>query len=291
MKYTKDLLKNASGPIAYGLTNDYMFRAVLQRSNETLKRLLSALLITPYENIASCEITNPIVLGESIDDKTCIMDVRVMLNNNRLINLEMQMGHLDNWCNRALFYLCRLFCNIRSGQDYSKILPAMHIGILSESPFNDMDEFYSEYLLTNTKHPHIFSRNFSLRMLNLNQLDHIPEKERTSELCLWARLFKARTWEDIRMLTNENKSLKEAANHLRVLSEEEKIQIQCEGRERYFMDMSCSRNEGIAEGMKKGMETAMKLSLRLVEDNRIEDFKRAACDPDFQKILMSEYGI
>lgn len=227
------------------------------------------------------------------------MDVRVLLNNNRLINIEMQMGHLDNWCNRALFYLCRLFCNIRRGQDYSSILPAIHIGILTDSPFRDMTSFYSEYLLTNTKQAHIFSRNFSIRMLNLNQLDNVPESERTSELYFWACLFKATTWEEIRMLAEKNKSIEEAARHLRVLSAEEKIQQQCEGRERYFMDMSCSRNEGIAEGYAtgtadgiiKGQENAMQLSLRLLEDNRISDLKRAASDPAFQKNLLAEYGI
>lgn len=291
MNNTKDLLKTAYGPITYGLTNDYMFRAVLQRSNETLKQLLSALLKTPCEKILSCEITNPIVLGESIDDKTCIMDVRVLLDNNRLINLEMQVGHLDNWCNRALFYLCRLFCNIRHGQNYREILPAMHIGILADSPFEDMNDFYSEYLLTNTNHPHIFTGNFSLRMLNLSQLDYLPENERTSELYLWARLFKAKTWEDIRMLTNKNKSIMEAASHLRILSEDEKIQMQCEGRERYLMDMSAARDAGIEKGIEKGKESAMKLSLRLIEDNRMEDFKRAVSDPVYQEMLMKEYGI
>ncbi len=32
------------GRLTYGLTNDYMFRAILQRSNNVLKHLLAALL-------------------------------------------------------------------------------------------------------------------------------------------------------------------------------------------------------------------------------------------------------
>ena len=314
-----DYLNHASGPIQYGLTNDYMFRAVLQESNETLKLLLSALLPIPYEEIIECVITNPIILGESIDDKTCIMDVRVKLNNNRLINLEMQMGHLDNWCNRALFYLCRLFCNIKSGQDYSQLLPAIHIGILSDPPFSDMDDFYSEYLLTNTRHPHIFSRNFSLRMLNLNQLENATENERVSELYHWACLFRAKTWEDIRMIAENNNAIREAASHLKILSEKEKIQQQAESRERYFMDMSCSRNEGIAEGYSKGsaegysrgsaegyskgsaegyskgsadaQKVATQLALLLVQDGRIADLERIASDPVYYQELLKEYGL
>ena len=54
------------------------------------------------------------------------------------------------------------------------------------------------------------------------------------------------------MIAEKNNAIREAASHLKVLSEEEKIQQQAESRERYFMDMSCSRNEGIAEGYSKG---------------------------------------
>ena len=37
-------LDNLTGPVRYGLTNDYMFRAVFQNSEEALRHLLSALL-------------------------------------------------------------------------------------------------------------------------------------------------------------------------------------------------------------------------------------------------------
>ncbi len=51
-------LDTATGPIQYGLTNDYMFRAVCQQSEEALRHLLSALLNIPYEEIISSAITN-----------------------------------------------------------------------------------------------------------------------------------------------------------------------------------------------------------------------------------------
>lgn len=50
---TASLLKNAAGPIKYGLTNDYMFRAVFQNSEEALRHLLSALLEIAFEEIVS----------------------------------------------------------------------------------------------------------------------------------------------------------------------------------------------------------------------------------------------
>jgi predicted transposase/invertase (TIGR01784 family) len=290
-----DLLASATGPIRYPLTNDYMFHAVFQESPASLKHLLSALLDIPFEEILSCELQNPIILGEHIDDKDCVLDIRLLLNGGRLINLEMQAGHFSTWPNRALFYLCRLYCNIKKGENYSAIKPALHIGILTNPPFPEVQEFYSEYLLTNTKNSHIFSSIFSLRVLDLSQINDVPEKNQDTQLYFWARLFTATTWEEIRMITEKNKNLTDAASYLRQLTEEEKIQLQCEARERYYMDMSSQRDDGMKEGIEIGREqgrnTLTQLMQRLLDENRIDDLKRSLSDPEFQAMLLKEYGL
>lgn len=58
---------NATGPIRYGMTNDCMFRTVLQRNNYVLKGLICSLLYLKPESITSVEITNPIELGETAE--------------------------------------------------------------------------------------------------------------------------------------------------------------------------------------------------------------------------------
>lgn len=81
--------ENASGPIDYGFTNDYMFRIVLQQNNCVLKGLICSLLYLRSDDIVSVEITNPILLGDKFDAKEFIPDIDVTLNNSMLINLEM----------------------------------------------------------------------------------------------------------------------------------------------------------------------------------------------------------
>ena len=105
------------------------------------------------------------------------------------------------------------------------------------------------------------------------------------------------------MIAENNNAIREAASHLKILSEKEKIQQQAESRERYFMDMSCSRNEGIAEGYSKGsaegyskgsadaQKVATQLALLLVQDGRIADLERIASDPVYYQELLKEYGL
>lgn len=298
---------NASGKLPYRLTNDYLFRAVLQENAEVLTHLISALLDIPYPNIASCTITNPIVLGESFDSKTIIMDVRVLLNNHTLINLEMQMGDLALWPNRSLYYLCKLYCNLERGHDYDSILPSVHIGILPHSPFPEMTDFYSEYLMMNRKNHHIFSGNFSLRMLCLDQIGNVPEEEKASELYTWAALFTATTWEEIRMLAQNSDIVKTTASTMYQLTAEEKIRLQCEARERYEHDTATllkrgreagkaeglieGRIEGKIEGKAEATKQFNKLARFLHADNRIDDFIRSTTDPEFQQELLREYHL
>ena len=292
-------LRHLSGPISYPLTNDYMFRAIVQKSNNVLRHLIAAMLHIPLEEITSCTILNPIILGETINDKTCILDVKVILNNSKLINIEMQMSHLENWPDRAVFNLSRMYCNIDSGQTYKEILPAVHIGILKKSPFPDVNEFYSEYLMVNRKNMHVFTGKFSLYVLDLSQLDKLSEEEKQTELYDWARLFAATDWEEVSHLMEKNEAIKEAANYLYELTEDEKIKQQCEARELYYLDMSLAEKAGVDKGFKKGkaegkaegVERVNRLIRKLTQDNRIDDLIKSATDANLQNQLLQEYNL
>ena len=87
--------------IRYGLKNDYMFRAAMQSNEKVLRGLVCALLDLRMDEIKECVIENPIILGEDIDDKTCILDVKILLNNDKRLNIEMQTTDYGNWQDRS----------------------------------------------------------------------------------------------------------------------------------------------------------------------------------------------
>ncbi len=108
-------LANASGKIPYNMTNDYMFRAVLQKNAKVLAGLVGSLLHLDPETL-DVEIANPIILGESIDDKTFVLDVEVTVNKKTHLDLEMQVINYGNWKERALSYLCRSFDSLSTAE-------------------------------------------------------------------------------------------------------------------------------------------------------------------------------
>lgn len=59
---------SATGPVSIRMTNDYLFRALLQRSNHTLKGLICSLLHLHDNDVVSVEIVNPVELGKSVNE-------------------------------------------------------------------------------------------------------------------------------------------------------------------------------------------------------------------------------
>lgn len=239
-----------SGKLRYTLKNDYMFKAVLQKNQTALTGLLSALLKIPVSQIESITILNPIELGKSYDAKDCMLDIKLKLNNAMIINIELQVAVQDDWPERSLTYLCRSFDQTKRGGNYGDILPTVHISILDFSLEHLSPDFYSEFMVCNTKNHEIYSDKFILYVLNLTVIEDDTIIKEPLDLYQWALLFKATTWEELKMLAEENTYIGNTIVTLHELTEDEKIQQQYEARERYEWDMASA----VATGLRKGRE-------------------------------------
>jgi len=163
---------SATGAIAYGFTNDYMFRVILQKNKKVLKALICSLLHLKPEEVNAVEITNPIVLGEKIDAKEFILDINVSLNNYNTINLEMQV-----------------------------------------------------------KNHRLYSSKFSLAVVDLTKIDLATGEDQEWQIDHWARLFKATTWEELKMIAEKNEAMQAASETLYNMHCEQTIRDMCRARE------------------------------------------------------------
>lgn len=202
----------------YSLRNDYMFHAVLQESEQALRGLVSALIGVDPDGIRSCTIENPIILGEHIDEKTTILDVKLLLNDAERINVEVQVEKEGIWTDRSLLY--------------------------------------------------------------------------------WARLFLAGSWAELERLAAEKEVYQEVVVTMKRLTAEERVQMEMEAREDYERRMSSQYNyghrNGLQEGLQKGDARIAQLNQlygRLMDDNRLDDLRRAMKEPVYQQELLKEFGL
>ena len=225
-------LANASGKIPYNMTNDYMFRAVLQKNAKVLAGLVGSLLHLDPETL-DVEIANPIILGESIDDKTFVLDVEVTVNKKTHLDLEMQVINYGNWKERALSYLCRSFDSLTRGSNYIDLAPAVHIGFIDFSLFGDAPEFYATYKMKNIKNHRIYTDKMWLSVVELNSIELATEEDRLHKIDQWAKLFKAKTWEELKAMATTDQYMESAVNTMYELSADRMVKEQCRRRAEY----------------------------------------------------------
>ena len=235
VKFTPEL-ERATGEIEYNMTNDYMFRALFQKNNRALKGLLSSLLHMQPDEILSVEITNPIVIGEAIQDKEFRLDIKAMLNGYQQINLEMQVVNRHDWPERSIGYLSRMYNNLQKGDQYIDTKPAIHVGILNFSPFEEQPIFYSRNLLMDVVQHRIYSSKFAVNVLDLSHIELATQEDKNWDLDFWARLFKAKTWEEMKMIAKDNEYFTEASNTLCDLYADFNVRERCRDLEDYELE-------------------------------------------------------
>ena len=218
-------------PLRFTMMNDALFHIVFEANPDALRHLISALLEIDLADINSLEVTNPIDFGNSIYAKDFVLDIKILLNNDTMINIEMQVVNLKFWKERSLGYLCRTFDNLNKGEDYALTKPAIHIGILDFEIFKDDTEFYATYHLANDISHKIYSDKFRLSVLQLRQAEHAADNDRKHNRYLWAKFFKANTWEEIHMLAEQNPYIADAAKTMYRVTADERIRQLCEARE------------------------------------------------------------
>ena len=223
-----------SGKLPYTLTNDYLFRAVFQARPKALEGLCRSLLHLSKDDTISVTLQNPIELGKKIDNKEFILDLAVLINNSRFLNLEMQVYHDPDWIDRSVCYTARSFDNLNQGQNYSTVLPVTHVGFLNYTLFQDYPEFFATHLLMNIKNFHVYSDKFRVSVIDLTQIELATEEDKYYGIDLWAKVFLATTWEEINMLAQNNEYLQETVSGVRQLTAEEQIRQQCQAREDYL---------------------------------------------------------
>ena len=224
-------LEEAYGKLDYSLLNDCLFHVVFQSNPKALLGLCASLLHMHPEEIRSVEVLNPIEYGKTPIDKEFILDLKVMLNDNRILNFEVQVMDENNWSERSLSYACRTFDQLKSGQSYLDVKPVYHIGFLDYDLKGVTPEFYATYKLLNIKNHELYSDKFVLSVVNLNQIDKATEEDRRYGIDHWAQLFKATTWEAIKMLAAKNEYIAEASETMLQSYHDACVRTYCEAVE------------------------------------------------------------
>ena len=181
--------------------------------------------------ITDLRVINPFMPGDKITDRSVILDVNVELNHAARIDLEMQVVNNFNWPERSLYYVCRNYLNLVRNEDFDHVAPSWHIGFLDYTLFDSHPSFYATYKLMDTKDHFVYTDKFSIGVVDLTRIDLASAEDRHYNIDKWAKLFKAKTWEDIKMLAKQDVFFSKAGEtYFEITADEHERQL-AEGRE------------------------------------------------------------
>lgn len=93
------------------------------------------------------------------------------------------------------------------------------------------------------------------------------------------------------MIATKDPYIASAYQKLQVISQDKQKRLEYEAHEKAIRDYNQFMYEADQRGKKRGIERINKLNMLLVNDNRFDDLKRSADNPDYQQRLLEEYEI
>ena len=266
------------------LTNDYVFKRIFaQEGNESiLKDFLEAILEIKIEKI---EVQNPELPKTDINEKLGVLDIKVQINKNTIVDVEMQMENEYNMDVRSTTYMGKMIANqLQKGENYSNLKKSIVINILifnyyKRNSYHNIARMKFEktskesYVDMGYKtEEEIATKYIEMHFIELKKFKKKnPDTKARINQWLW---LLAGGEEKIEMAEKENKEVKKAVEIL------DEMSINKEERERYEAILKAEFNQKVSmynielkgkkEGEKnKGIEVAKKLLNRKVPIDEI----------------------
>ena len=232
---------------------DFAFKEIMMDENARIGFLASVLQLDP-EDIKETRILNPYLRKTHEDDKLGILDVRILMNDDTVIDVEIQLSELSVWPDRSLFYAAKMYTEqIEPGQKYDVLKKCVSISILDFVLFKEEADFYSCFHIREDTRGFLYTDKMEFHVIELPKLP-AELKEGCTGLELWAKFINAERKEEFDMIAERNPYIKSAYDQLQIISQDRQKRMEYEAREKAIRDYS----QGMYEAERRGKEEGIK---------------------------------
>ena len=239
------------------LRNDYAFKKVFgtEENKDVLQDLLECILDIPPENIAGLELLDKEFHKDSINDKTGVLDVKLRLKNNTIIDVEIQNRWNSEFVQRTIFYWAKMYTeNLKTGEVYTKLPKCITINIVGEG-FDLNNLLHSEYNVVEKHLNERLSDELEIHFLNLAKVkddENIEQNEKKKKLYNWLRFIETDDEEVRNMLAQESPIMAKANATINIMEMSPKEKWLYENRMKYEHDKASWKHVGYQEGIERG---------------------------------------
>ena len=263
---------------------DIVFQSLFSKENiEITKSFAEAILEEKIESIIINEDKN--LLRENIDDKLGILDLELDINNNKKVDVEIQLVEKKDFIKRLIWYFARLYGKqAKKGENYNKVKKVVLVAIIDFEikETKELKEMETIWKIIETKNrDKILTEELEIHIIEMKKAREIYEKNKDNKKAQWIMFLNDPNSREVKEIMENNKGVKEAVVKVMELSEDEKMERLAFLREKAIMDEKAIRaagfDKGYEEGKEKGEEKGKKNTLEnMVKSmilNNIEDDK------------------
>ena len=240
------------------LRNDYAFKRVfgVEENKDILQDLLECILDIPPENIAGLELLDKEFHKDLISDKTGVLDVKLRLKNNTIIDIEIQNRWNSEFVQRTIFYWAKMYTeNLKTDEVYTKLPKCITINIVGEG-FNLNSLIHSEYNVVEKHLNDRLSDELEIHFLNLakvkEQDENTESDEKKKKLYNWLKFIETDDGEVRKMLAESSEMMQKANTTVEVMEMDPKEKWLYENRMKYEHDKASWKHVGFQEGVERG---------------------------------------
>lgn len=227
----------------------------LMRNKMVCGHFISDVLGIPLEEIREVRQENPLLRRRGRHEKQGILDVRVLLNNDCKINIELQIREVPAWDKRSLFYLSKMYAEeAYAGEDYSPLKKCVVICVLGFK-WNDSPSYHKVYYLKDQE-GHLYSDQFEMHVIELG-------KDLTGDpLDDWIRLFRVENMRELQLIHSANPGVMEAVREVMAMNMGRRLRALYEEHMRIKRDRLYLRNAAIQEGLQEGRQQGVQQGMQ-----------------------------
>ena len=242
------------------LRNDYAFKRVFgtEENKDVLQDLLECILDIPPETIAGLELLDKEFHKDSISDKTGVLDVKLRLKNNTIIDIEIQNRWNSEFVQRTIFYWAKMYTeNLKTSEVYTKLPKCITINIVGEG-FDLNNLLHSEYNVVEKHLNDRLSDELEIHFLNLakvkEQQENIEHDEKKNKLFNWLKFIETDNPEVREVLAENSEIMKKANTAISVMEMSPRDKWLYDSRMKYEHDRASCISEGYRQGLERGLD-------------------------------------
>lgn len=246
-------------------TNDVCFEKLMDNP-KVRKGFIAALLSVDPKEIQETILMKNKTERISVDDKYGILDIKVLLMDGTIINIEMQMRKYTYWDKRVLFYMSKSFgSQIHEGDEFKKLRKCIHASVLNFIQFPEDEKCYRKIKLCDVDTGEVYSDMYEIHIMELKKLT----KDIRTDLPIirWMQFFNCKTREEFESMKNIDEYIQEAYEELVKFTSSKEIREECDAREKILRDnynfLLDTKEQGLMEGRAEGLELGRALNCTL----------------------------